>query len=311
MAGTARDESAGAATRLKLGVAYPQNELGGDPSAFHRFGVAVEQLGYDHLLMYDHVVGAVRGVEREPPLPARTYHEKDPFHDPFVAFAYLAAVTRRIELVTGVLILPQRQTALVARQAADVSLLSGGRLRLGVGLGYNHVEYHALGHDFSTRGRRMAEQIPHLRRLWTGEPVTFTGEFDRIDRAAVYPPPAKPIPIWYGGATESAFRRAAELADGFVFGYGFREEAVTAWRRVQQLLTEEGRPVEGFRALFNLLPDTAGSVSIDHVVATLPRLRDAGATDVTVSSSRSGLTTVEQHLDFIAEVKSRADEVLR
>lgn len=310
MADQPRNET-GDATPPKLGVAYPQNELGGDPVALHRFGVAVEELGYDHLLMYDHVVGAVHGVDREPPLPERSYHEKDPFHDPLVAFAYLAAVTQRIELVTGVLVLPQRQTALVARQAADVCLLSGGRLRLGVGLGYNHVEYHALGEDFSTRGRRMAEQIPHLRRLWTGEPVTFTGDFDQIDRAAVYPPPHEQIPIWYGGATESAFRRAAELADGFIFGYGFREQAVQAWERVQELLRDNGRSVNGFRALFNLLPESTGSSStIEHVIDTIPRLRDAGATDVTISSARHGLATVEQHIDFIADVKSAADKAL-
>lgn len=298
------------AISVKLGVAYPQNELGADPEALHRFGVTAEELEYDHLLMYDHVVGAVHGVDRDPPLPERSYHEKDPFYDPFVAFGYLAAVTRRIELVTGILILPQRQTALVARQAADVSLLSGGRLRLGVGIGYNPVEYHALGEDFHTRGRRVSEQIPYLRRLWTGEPITFTGDFDQIDRAAVYPPPRQPIPIWLGGSSDSAFRRAAKLADGFIFGYGFRDEAAQAWRRLQELLREEGRPTDGFRALFNLLPDSPGSSTIREIADALPRLRDAGATDVTVSTARFGLTTVEQHLDFLTEVKARADEVL-
>lgn len=296
--------------RLRLGVAYPQNELGGDPEALHRFGISVEDLGYDHLLMYDHVLGAMHGVERNPPLPERSYHEKDPFHDPLVAFAYLSAITRRIELVTGVLVLPQRQTALVARQAADVSLLSNGRLRLGVGLGYNPVEYHALGMDFTRRGRRISEQIPHLRRLWSGEPVTFEGEFDAIDRAAVFPPPREPIPIWYGGGTEPAFQRAADLADGFIFGYGLREETMQAWVRVQDLLQERGRPIDGFRALFNLLPEAVGSSSIQEVVDALPRLRAAGVTDVTISSSRHALPTLGAHLDFISEVKARADERL-
>jgi probable F420-dependent oxidoreductase len=275
----------------------------------HRFGVAVEELGYDHLLMYDHVVGAVR-ADRGFPMPVRAYTERDPFHDPLVAFGYLAAVTRRIELITGVLILPQRQTVLVARQAADVDLLSGGRLRLGVGIGYNPVEYHALGAEWTTRGRRMDEQISYLRRLWTGEPVTFTGEFDRIDRAALNPPPRRSIPLWFGGSSEPAFQRAARLADGFIFGYAFRDSAVLAWRRVRELRREAGRSTEGFRALFILLPEEPGSW-IAETIDALPRLRDAGASDVTVVSARNGLTTVDEHIEFIAEVKARADQVLR
>ena len=294
---------------MKLGVTFPQNELAGVPHALKRFGTAAEELGYDHVLLYDHVVGAVRGVERARPVPERSYADRDPFHDPLVAFGYLAAVTERIELITGILILPQRQTVLVARQAADVSLLSGGRLRLGLGIGYNPVEYHALGQDWTSRGRRLDEQIPYLRRLWAGDAVTFTGEFDQIDRAAVYPPPASPIPIWLGGSSEAAFRRAVRLGDGFLFGYGMRTEALQAWARVQQLLTESGRPVEGFRALFNLLPDHAGSWLPD-IVDSLPRLRDAGATDVSVTSARNGLTTLDDHMAFIAKVMDRADRML-
>ncbi|MBL7494939.1 LLM class F420-dependent oxidoreductase [Frankia sp. CNm7] len=294
---------------MRLGVTFPQNELASDPDALRRFAMAAEQLGYDHLLLYDHVVGAVHGVDRQPPLPERSYHEKDPFHDPLVAFGYLAAVTRRIELVTGILILPQRQTVLVARQAADVALFSEGRLRLGVGIGYNAVEYHALGQEWATRGRRLDEQIPYLRRLWSGEPQQFSGRFDQIDRAALCPPPNGPIPIWLGGSSEAAFRRAARLADGFIFGYGLREDATLAWQRVQELLRAQRRAPEDFRALFNLLPNEPGSW-LGQTVAALPRLRDAGATDVAVTSARNGLTTLDQHLDFIAEMKQRADAVL-
>src|SRR5688500_8504420 len=129
---------------MKLGIVYPQVELKGSPEAFRRIGLAAEELGYDHLVMYEHVLGASR-ENRNPPLPLRAYDENDPFHDPLVAFGYLAAITQRLEFVTGILILPQRQTALVARQAADVDLLSGGRLWLGVGTGWNYVEYEALG----------------------------------------------------------------------------------------------------------------------------------------------------------------------
>lgn len=289
----------------RIGVAYPQNELGGDPTAMRAFARAVEDLGFDHLLMYDHVVGAEPGVSRAVKMPERAYTHKDPFHDPLVALAHLAAITERIELVTGVLVLPQRQTVLVARQAADVALLSGGRLRLGVGLGYNPVEYHAMGQKFSTRGRRMAEQIPYLRRLWGGELQTFEGEFDQIDRAAAFPPPAAPIPIWYGGGSEAAFQRAADLADGFIFGYGFSETALEGWLRLQEILVERGRSLDGFRVLFNLLPDTVGASSVDDTVEIIPRLRDAGVTDITVSTARHGLLGVDEHIALLREVARR------
>lgn len=294
---------------MRIGITFPQDELSGDPDALRHFGVTAEALGYDHLLMYDHVVGAVRGVERELPVPERSYDDHDPFHDPLVSFGYIAALTERIELVTGILILPQRQTVLVARQAADVDILSGGRLRLGVGIGYNPVEYHALGQDWRTRGRRLDEQIPFLRELWSGDATTFTGEFDQIDRAAVFPPPACRIPIWIGGSSEAAYRRAARFGDGFIFGYGMAESALAAWARVRELLHEAGRDVEQFRAVFNLLPDHQGSW-LEETLAALPRLRDAGATDVALTSARNGLSGLQQHLDFIAELKAGADRVL-
>src|SRR5438552_5643520 len=203
---------------MQIGVVYPQTELRGDPEAVRRMGRAVEDLGFDHLLAYDHVLGAVH-ADRTPPLTG-PYTERDPFHDPFVMFAYLAGITERIGLTTGVLVLPQRQTALVARQAADVDLLSGGRLRLGVGVGWNHVEYEALGQDFRTRGAREEEQIEVLRRLFTDSVVDYSGRFDRIDRASLVPKPARSIPIWLAGFGDVAFERAARLADGFIFGGG-------------------------------------------------------------------------------------------
>ncbi len=186
---------------LQIGVVYPQTELHGDPGAVRQFGTGVEDLGFDHLLAYDHVLGAVH-AGRAPPLTG-PYTERDPFHDPLVMFAYLAGITERIRFATGVLVLPQRQTALVARQAADVDLLSGGRLRLGVGVGWNHVEYEALGQDFRTRGIRQEEQIGLLRRLFTEPVVDFPGRFDRVHRAALVPKPARSIPIWLGGGGDA------------------------------------------------------------------------------------------------------------
>ena len=199
---------------MKIGAVYPQTELSGDPEAVRRIAASVEALGYDYLLAYDHVLGATH--DREPKLTG-PYTERHPFHDPLVMFAHVAAIARRIELVTGVLILPQRQTVLVARQAADLDLLSGGRLRLGVGIGWNYVEYEALGQSFNTRGRREEEQIGLLRRLWTEPLVDFRGEFDRVNRAALNPRPRRAIPIWLGGFSEPAYRRGARLADGFIF----------------------------------------------------------------------------------------------
>src|ERR1700689_399459 len=214
---------------MKIGVAYPQNELQGDPVAVGEFGRAVEELGFAHILSYDHVLGAVH-ANRTPPLTG-PYTERDPFHDPFVMFGYLAGITKRVSFTTGILVLPQRPTALVARQAADVQLLSGGRLRLGVGLGWNYVEYEALGQDFHTRGARQEEQIGLLRRLFEGSVVEFSGRFDRVDRASLVPKPARPIPIWLGGSGEKAFDRAARLADGFIFFGGGGDPARASSRR--------------------------------------------------------------------------------
>src|SRR3954465_2691308 len=167
---------------MQIGVVYPQTELHGDPAAVREVGLAVERLGFDHLLAYDHVLGVVH-ADRERPL-AGIYSEVDPFHDPLVMFGYLAGITERIGFVSGVMVLPQRPTALVARQAAGVTLLLGGRLRLGVGVGWNYVEYEALGYDFRGRGAREEEQIDVLRRLFTDPVVDFTGSFHRIDRAS-------------------------------------------------------------------------------------------------------------------------------
>jgi probable F420-dependent oxidoreductase len=175
-----------------------------------------EGLGYDHVVAYDHVLGAVH-EGRTPPLTG-PYTEKDPFHEPLVLFGWLAALTSRIELATGVLVLPQRQTALVAKQAAELSLLSGGRLRLGVGTGWNPVEYESLGTSFADRGARFDEQIELLRRLCREPVVDFAGSHHRVDRAGLLPRPAADIPIWMGGFTKVALRRAARLGDGFLFG---------------------------------------------------------------------------------------------
>lgn len=278
---------------MRIGAVYPQVELGGDPQPVRRIGLEVETLGFDHLVAYDHVLGAVQ-TDREPPL-AGPYDETHPFHDPLVMFAYLAGLTERIELVTGVLVLPQRQTALVARQVADLDLLSGGRVRLGVGVGWNHVEYDALGHDFATRGRRQEEQIELLRQLWTEPVVDFDGRFDRVDRAALVPRPARSIPIWLGGFGPVAFARAAKHADGFIFSGRARDPAEPL-HRIHQMLGEQGRPVTGFGAE-RIISVSEGR---DEAMRQIDEWEAAGGTHVAISTMGIGLGSADAHLDALA-----------
>jgi probable F420-dependent oxidoreductase len=284
---------------VDIGVAYPQTELGGDPAAVGQFGTAVEQLGFAHLLTYEHVLGAVH-ADRTPPLTG-PYTERDPFHDPFVMFAYLAGITERIRFATGILVLPQRPTALVARQAADVDLLSGGRLRLGVGVGWNQVEYEALGQDFHTRGARQEEQIELLRRLFTEPVVDFSGRFDRIDRAALVPKPERSIPIWLGGSGEKAFDRAARLADGFIFFGGGAEHAIDAWQRVRERVSALGRSVPDFGGDYVAL----SGADVDVLTGEIEAWRAAGGTHVSVVTIYLNLESVDAHIDYLASLADR------
>jgi probable F420-dependent oxidoreductase len=283
---------------VKLGAVYPQIELRGDPEAVRRIGLAVEALGYDHLLAYDHVAGATH--DREPKLTG-PYTEKDPFHDPLMMFAHLAAITHRIELVTGILILPQRQTLLVARQSADLALLSGGRLRLGVGLGWNYVEYQALGQDFGTRGRRVEEQVALLRRLWTEPLVSFDGEFDRADRIGLNPRPAQTIPIWFGGFSEPAYRRAARLGDGFILA-AEQQRAEQGWARIEHHLRQAGRePAQFGKEMVIGRQDR----SAREVAARIRWCREFGCTHVAIDTMGKGFDTARAHIEFLDEVRQQ------
>jgi probable F420-dependent oxidoreductase len=286
---------------MRFGVVFPQTELSHDPEALPRISRAVEGLGYDALLFYDHVVGADH-ADREPPLWG-PYTQDHPFHDPFVAMGYTAAITERIELVTGVLILPQRQTVLVAQQAADVDLLSHGRLRLGVGTGWNWVEYDALGQDFTSRGRRLNEQVPLLRQLWSEPLVTFAGEFDRIERGCINPRPGRPIPVWFGGFGEAAFRRASRLGDGFTFA-GDVDTAVGGLHRTVELLAEAGRDDEAFgRELIMSRARTAA-----EVVEAATRWEAAGGTHVAVLTMKVGLDGIDGHIDHLTAIRAAVEE---
>ena len=230
---------------MKIGAFFPSTEIGSDPAAVRDWAQTAEALGYSHIITYDHVLGAEH-ADRDPKLTG-PYTEDNPFHEPFVLFGYLAGVTNRIELCTGVLILPQRQTVLVAKQAAEVDVLSGGRMRLGVGTGWNWVEYDSLGVPFAERGKRMDEQIELIRELWKSKTVDYTGTYHRIERAGIQPLPTRSIPIWFGGFGDAAFQRAARIGDGFQFGAAgpaFRKH----WERVKELLKENGRSADDFGA---------------------------------------------------------------
>src|SRR5215813_12345846 len=229
---------------MKIGVVLPQTEIGNDPAAIKAYAEAVEGMGFTHILVFDHVLGA------NPHRPGGwkgPYTYRHAFHEPFVLFGFLAAVTRRVELVTGIIILPQRQTALVAKQTAAVDVLSGGRLRLGVAVGWNPVEFEALGEDFTTRGRRIEEQIEVMRALWTRELVTFNGKQHHISDAGINPLPVqRPIPIWMGGESEVVQRRMARIADGWMphFRPGAQAQAVVD--RLHGLVREAGRDPSAF-----------------------------------------------------------------
>jgi probable F420-dependent oxidoreductase len=282
---------------MQIGVVYPQTELRGDPAAVGRIGRALEDLGFDHLLAYDHVLGAVH-ADRARQLTG-PYTEHDPFHDPLVMFAYLAGITERIQFATGVLVLPQRQTALVARQAADVDLLSGGRLRLGVGIGWNHVEYEALGQHFGTRGAREEEQIELLRRLFTEPIVEFSGRFDRVDRVSLVPKPSRSIPIWLGGSSDAAFDRAARLADGFIFIGGAIDQTVDTWQQLRKRVVDHGRSIEDFGADYVVRPQDAG---VGDLAAVIDGWREAGGSHVSVVTMGLGLTSADDHVDYLSSV---------
>lgn len=282
---------------MRIGVVYPQDELHGDPEAVRRFGRAVEDLGFDHLGCHEHVLGVVYGDDRAPGLYDGPYTERDPYHDPFVMFAHLAAITERIGFVTGILVLPLRQTALVARQAADLDLFSGGRLRLGVGAGWNHVEFEALGQDFQTRGPREEEQIELLRRLFTEPVVDYSGRFHRIDRAALVPKPARPVPIWLGGSSKTAYERAARLADGFIFddSQGI-EHNLEAWHRLREQLDRRGRSVQDFGREYVAAP----TGRVRELPAQFDAWRAAGGTHAALVTAALGLTGVEEHIEYLA-----------
>ena len=281
---------------MRVGVTFPQTELGGDPGAVRAYGERVEELGFSHILVYDHVVGADPAVHEGWNGP---YDVHTTFHEPFVMFGYLAGVTRALELVTGVIILPQRQATLVAKQAAEVDLLSDGRFRLGIGVGWNAVEYEALGEDFGNRGKRSAEQIELLRRLWTEQSVTFAGDFHTVTGAGIPPLPVqRPIPVWVGAASPPGYKRAGRLADGWFPMMTPGPALVEARTIVETAARDAGRDPAtiGMEGRVDWRGDG------DAVADQLTQWEKSGATHVSVNTMGAGLKTVDDHLTALARV---------
>lgn len=280
---------------MQIGVVFPQTELGGDAGAARAYAEAVEAMGYAHLLVYDHVVGADPAVHAGWRGP---YDIDTTFHEPFVLFGFLAGVTTRLELVTGIIILPQRQTALVAKQAAEVDLLSGGRLRLGVGIGWNAVEYEALGKDFHDRGVRSEEQVDLLRRLWTERTVTFEGRHEQVTGAGLAPLPIqRPIPVWFGVASPKAYARAGRMGDGWfpMVPPGAHLDAAKAM--VDDAAVAAGRDPATIGMEGRVSFDAGG---LDVVVGHAARWRAAGASHIAVNTMGAGFDGVDAHLAALA-----------
>jgi probable F420-dependent oxidoreductase len=284
---------------VHIGVVFPQVEIGADPGAIRDYAQAVEAMGYTHILTFDHVLGA------NPDRPGGwkgPYTYRHSFREPFVLFGFLAAATRRVELVTGILILPQRQTALVAKQAAAVDVLSAGRLRLGVGVGWNAVEFEALGERFTNRGARIEEQIAVLRALWARDLVTIEGQWHRVTDAGLNPLPPRPtIPIWMGGESEPVVRRAARLADGWMPHFRPGPEAQAIVDRLHGLIREAGRDPAAFGIEGRM---TLAQVPPEQRAAELAAWRKMqGITHLCIHTVGLGLKTPAEHVRALERLK--------
>jgi probable F420-dependent oxidoreductase len=281
---------------VKLGVVFPQTEIGADPGGVREFAQAAQELGYTHLLAYDHVLGADVSGRLDWPGPYTAEHQ---FHEIFVLFGYLAGIVPGLELVAAVLVLPQRQTALVAKQAAEIDILTGGRFRLGVGLGWNFVEFEALAEDFHDRGRRAEEQIEVLRRLWTEPVVDFEGRWHRIPRAGINPLPVqRPIPIWIGGSAEAAISRAARLADGFFPQRPLEGGWPATMERFRGWVEEAGRNPDKIGIEWRT---DVSSGTPDDWRAEVEERRALGATQVSIQTMRGGLVGPDAHIRRVRE----------
>jgi probable F420-dependent oxidoreductase len=285
---------------MRIGVAFPTTEIGTDTAAIRDFAQAAESLGFDHITAIDHVLQSGTAAADD----WRSYYTRDNmFHEPLILFGYLAAVTGKIELATAILILPQRPTVLVAKQTAELDVLCGGRLRLGVAIGWNELEFDALGQTFRNRAKRMEEQIEVLRLLWTQELVTFDGQYHKIENAGINPLPVQEsIPVWLGAFESPAIRRAGRMGDGWFLNprVGVGDEARGQIEEFYAAARESGRD-----------PATLGIDVTLHIADSGPQewaaqtaqWQDLGATHVTLRTMYAGLKTPDQHIDVMRQFR--------
>ena len=283
---------------MRIGTIFPQKEIGADPAAVRDYAQAAEDLGYDHLLVYDHVLGADASKHEGWTGLSHT----DMFHEPFVLFGYLGAFTKNIELATGILILGQRQTALVAKQAAAADVLTNGRVRLGIGIGWNAVEYEALGENFRDRARRFTEQVELMRALWTQEVVNFEGRYHRVTYAGINPLPVqRPIPVWLGGYSDQVLRRTARIGDGLIPQFPPDDVGRERIARMREYAKEAGRDpmsigIDGFVYLKD-------PFDFDQAQKEAQAWVDLGATHLSLNTMNLGLKGPAQHIEAIRRFK--------
>ena len=286
----------------RIGVSFPQVEIGKDRLVIRDFAQAIEGMGFSHLTAYDHVVGADRSVR---PDWQGLYDIEDMFHEPLILFAYLAGLTRKLEFMSALIPLPQRQAVLFAKQAATLANLSGDRLKLGVGLGWNDVEYQALGVDFHQRAPIFEEQIALLRKLWAEHSVTFSGRFHHVPAAGINPlPERRSIPVYIGAIAQAAVRRAARIGDGWLSVVG-HEEAGEAVRSFRALVAEFGRDPDSVavEADVHLGASIGGPIrTVKEGIAMAQAWRDAGSDGVAFDTMKMGFTSIDQHLALLREL---------
>lgn len=282
---------------MEFGAVIPHNEIGTDSGAIKAYARGAEELGVTHLLIYDHVMGA----DRDRPGGFKGPYDKDvAFHEPFVLFGFLAAVTEKVDLVSSVMILPQRQAVLAAKQAAEVAILSDNRLKLGIGVGWNTVEYDGLNEDFSTRGRRQEEQVDLMRRLWTEESMSYDGEFHHFEKASILPRPSRPIPVMFGGSAPAVIDRCARLGDGWIPLGTPNEKSAQRVAELRRIREGAGLSMDGFEILAQA--QYAGG-DPDRWQSHAEAWRSIGATHLAVATHNAGDTDVDGHLARIAEYR--------
>ena len=281
---------------MRIGLIYPQTEFGSDPSAIRDYAQTAEALGFSHIVAYDHVLGA------DPNRPGWSgpYTYRSTFLEPFVLFSFMAGLTSEIGFFTGILILPQRQTALVAKQAATLDNLCAGRLRLGVGVGWNEVEYIALNQDFHQRGQLMEEQVSLLRMLWTQDLVNFTGRWHNIPGAGINPlPTQRPIPIWFGGHSERVLLRTTRLGDGWVPSYATFAEASPTLDRLKYYLEKSGRDIASFGVEGRI---AFGAGDTHTWLKQAGEWESGGATHLSLNTMKAGFRTPGDHIAAIQKL---------